>query len=149
MMKKFKCVLFYAFISLAFIACSKSGDAPAPIPPTPTPPVATEPNLTAANAVIVDIDPGSTNIYAVIGTTQKIDVKIAALPTSGVTIDTKLIKVADNTVAFTNNISSSSTSNPITVSGFVPGVLYNLSVVVTSKTTATNTKTIIFKIAAK
>jgi hypothetical protein len=149
MMKKFKYVLIYAFISLAFIACSKSGDAPTPNPPTPTPPVATEPSLTAANAVLVDIDPGTTNIYAVIGTTQKIDVKILALPTSGVTIDTKLIKVADNTVAFTNNISSSRTSNPITVSGFVPGVLYNLSVVVTSKTTATNTKTIVFKIAAK
>ncbi len=148
-MNKFKYILFCAVISFAFLACSKSGDAPTPTPPTPNPPVAIEPSLTAANAVIVDIDPGSTNIYAVIGTTQKIDVKIAALPTSGVTIDTKLIKVADNTVAFTNSISSTSTSNPITVSGFVPGVLYNLSVVVTSKTTASNTKTIEFKMAAK
>jgi hypothetical protein len=37
----------------------------------------------------------------------------------------------------------------VTVTGLLPGILYNLSVVVTSKTTASNTKTIEFKMAAK
>lgn len=134
-------------MSFVFVACSKGGDSPAP--PTPNPPVVTEPSLTASNAVIVDIDPGTSNIYAVLGTTQKMEVRLTAIPASGVTIDTKMIKVADNTTAFSNSISSTSLINPVNVTGLVPGVLYNLSVVVTSKTTASNTKTIEFKMAAK
>ncbi len=136
----------FLVLSISLLACSKGGDTPAP---TPKPPVVTEPSLTATNGVVIDIDPGVTNIYAVVGTSQKIEVKLAAIPASGVTIDTKLIKIADNTTAFSNSISSTSLTTPITVSGLVPGVLYNLSVVVTSKTTASNTKTIEFKMAAK
>ena len=141
---RFKILIFV--ISIGFIGCSKGGETPAPKPP---PVVVVEPSLTAANGVIVDIDPGATNIYAVVGTSQKIEVRIAALPTSGVNIETKLIKIVDNTTAFTNSISSTSLNNPVTVTGILPGVLYNLSVVVTSKTTATNTKTVEFKMAAK
>jgi hypothetical protein len=133
-------------LSIGFFACSKGGDSPAP---TPKPPVVVEPSLTAANAVIVDIDPGANNIYAVVGTSQKIEVRIAALPSSGVTIKTDLVKILDNSTAFTNSISSTSLNNPVTVTGLLPGVLYNLSVVVTSKNTASNTKTIEFKMAAK
>lgn len=146
-MTKTKNILLLALMSLVFVACSKGGDAPTP--PTPNPPVVTEPSLTASNAVIVDIDPGATNIYAVLGTTQKIEVRLAAMPSSGVTIETKMIKVADNTTAFSNSISSTSLINPVNVTSLVPGVLYNLSVVVTSKTTSSNTKTIEFKMAAK
>jgi len=135
-------------LCIGSFACSKGGDSPAPTTPKP-PVVVVEPSLTAANAVIVDIDPGATNIYAVVGTSQKMEVRIAALPASGVTIETKLIKVADNTTTFTNSISSTNLNNSVTVTGLVPGVLYNLSVVVTSKTTASNTKTIEFKMAAK
>jgi hypothetical protein len=109
-----------------------------------------EPSLTAVGGVVVDIDPGANNIYAVIGTSQKIEVKLAAIPASGVTIDIKLIKVADNTTAFTTGpLSSTTLTTPVNVTGLLPGVLYNLSVVVTSKTTASNTKTIEFKMAAK
>lgn len=133
-------------VSIAFFGCSKGGETPTPKPP---PVVVVEPSLSAANGVVVDIDPGATNIYAVLGTSQKIEVRIAALPTSGVNIETKLIKIADNTTAFTNSISSTSLNNPVTVTGILPGVLYNLSVVVTSKTTSSNTKTIEFKIASK
>lgn len=136
----------FLLLSISLLACSKGGDSPAP---TPKPPVVTEPSLTATNGVLIDIDPGASNIYAVVGTSQKIEVKLAAIPASGVTIDTKLIKIADNTTTFTNSVSSTSFSTPVTVTGLVPGVLYNLSVVVTSKTTASNTKTIEFKIAAK
>ena len=74
---------------------------------------------------------------------------LAALPASGVTIKTDMVKVLDNTTAFTNTISSTSLNNPVIVTGLIPGVLYNLSVVVTSKTTASNTKTVEFKMAAK
>lgn len=134
-------------LSIGFIGCSKGGDTPDK--PTPPPVVVVEPSLTAANAVTVDIDPGASNIYAVVGTSQRIEVKLVAIPASGVNIVTTLIKISDNTSAFTNSISSTSLNNPITVTGLSPGVLYNLSVVVTSKTTATNTKTVEFKMAAK
>ncbi len=142
-----KNIILILLLSIGFWGCSKGGETPDPTPKPP--PVVTEPSLTATNGVVIDIDPGVTNIYAVVGTSQKIEVKLAAIPASGVTIDTKLIKIADNTTAFTNSISSTSLTTPITVSGLVPGVLYNLSVVVTSKTTASNTKTIEFKMAAK
>jgi len=142
------CILIL-FLSIGFLGCSKGGDSPAPTP-TPKPPVVVvEPSLTAANGVVIDIDPGANNIYAVIGTSQRLEVKLAAIPASGVTIDTKLIKISDNSTAFTNSISSTSLSNPITITGFLPGILYNLSVVVTSKTTASNTKTVEFKMASK
>lgn len=134
-------------LSIGFLGCSKGGDSPAPTPKPPV--VVVEPSLTAANGVIVDIDPGATNIYAVVGTSQKIEVRIAALPASGVNIETKLIKIVDNTTVFTNSISSTSLNNPVTVTGILPGILYNLSVVVTSKTTSSNTKTIEFKMASK
>jgi hypothetical protein len=134
-------------LSIGFLGCSKGGDSPAPTPKPPV--VVVEPSLTAANGVIVDIDPGATNIYAVVGTSQKIEVRIAALPASGVNIETKLIRILDNTIVFTNSISSTSLNNPVTVTGILPGILYNLSVVVTSKTTSSNTKTIEFKMASK
>ena len=134
-------------LSIGFFACSKGGDTPAPTPKPPV--VVVEPSLAAAGAVVIDIDPGATNIYAVTGTSQKIEVKLVAIPVSGVTIETKLIKVSDNTTVFTNSISSTSLNNPVTITGFVTGILYNVSVVVTSKTTPSNTKTIEFKIAAK
>jgi hypothetical protein len=134
-------------LSIGFLGCSKGGDTPAPTPKPPV--VVVEPSLTATGGVLIDIDPGATNIYAVVGTSQRIDVKLAAIPVSGVTIDTKLIKILDNTTAFSNNISSTSLTNPITVTGILPGLLYNLTVVVTSKTTSSNTKTIEFKIASK
>ena len=136
------------FLSVGFLGCSKGGDSPAPTP-TPPPVVVVEPSLTATNGVVIDIDPGATNIYTVVGTSQRIEVKLAAIPASGVTIETKLIKISDNSNAFTNSISSTSLTNPITVTGILPGILYNLSVVVTSKTTATNTKTVEFKMASK
>ena len=141
------CILIL-FLSIGLFGCpSKSGDSPASTPPPVI--IVVEPSLTAANGVVIDIDPGANNIYAVIGTSQRLEVKLAAIPASGVTIDTKLIKISDNSTAFTNSISSTSLSNPITITGFLPGILYNLSVVVTSKTTASNTKTVEFKMASK
>ena len=142
---KYNCLILV--LCIGFFACSKGGDSPAPTPPPPV--VVVEPSLTAAGAVVIDIDPGTNNIYAVVGTSQRIEVKLAAIPVSGVTIDTKLIKISDNTTAFSNSISSTALTNPLTVTGLIPGVLYNLSVVVTSKTTASNTKTVEFKMAAK
>lgn len=142
-------IILILMLSIGLLSCSKGGDSPTPTP-TPKPPVVViEPSLNATNGVVIDIDPGATNIYAVVGTSQKIEVKLAAMPASGVTIDTKLIRISDNTTAFSNNISSTSLSTPVTVTGLLNGILYNLTVVVTSKSTPTNTKTIEFKMSSK
>ena len=141
------CILAFASSVFFLAGCSKGGDSPAPTPKPPV--VVVEPSLTAANGVVIDIDPGATNIYTVIGTSQKFEVKLAAMPANGVTIDTKLIKILDNSTAFSNNISSTNLTNSITVTGILPGALYNLMVVVTSKSTSSNTKTIEFKMASK
>jgi hypothetical protein len=147
-MKQYYAFAYIFLLSFTLLACSKGGDTPTP--PTPKPPVVVvEPSLTATNGVVVDIDPGPSNIFAVVGSTQKIDVKLLAVPTNGVTIDTKLTRIADNTVVFTNSISSTSLSNPVTITGLATGILYNLTVVVTSKNTPSNSKTIEFKIASK
>jgi hypothetical protein len=140
------CILFLVF-SIGLLGCPSKGSDPVPNPKPPV--VEVEPSLTATNGVIIDLDPGATNTYSVVGASQKIEVKLAAIPKSGVTIDTKMIKILDNTITFTNSISSTSLSTPVTITGIVPGVLYTVSVVVTSKSTASNTKTIEFKIAAK
>jgi hypothetical protein len=140
------CILFLVF-SIGLLGCPSKGSDPVPTPKPPV--VVVEPSLTATNGVIIDIDPGATNIYAVVGTSQKMEVRLAAIPASGVTIETKVIKVSDNTTAFTNSISSTSLTNVVTITGLTTGILYNVSVVVTSKTTASNTKTIEFKLAAK
>jgi hypothetical protein len=137
--------IFILILSIAFFACSKGGDSPAP-PTKPT----VEPDLAVSNAVKVDIDPGPTNIFIVSGTSQKIEIKLVAIPESGVTIDTKLINPLNNDTVFKNNFSSKSlTPPPIIVTGFLLNVLYNLKVVVKSQTTESNFKTIEFKMAAK
>jgi hypothetical protein len=126
--------IFILVLSIGFFACSKGGDSPA----TPSKPTV-EPDLAAANAVKVDIDPGPTDIYIVSGTSQKIEIKLVAIPESGVTIDTKLI----------NFSSKSLTPPPVIVTGLLPYVLYNLMVVVKSQTTASNFKIIQFQMATK
>jgi hypothetical protein len=91
------CILILV-LSIGLFGCSKGGETPAPKPEPPV--VVVEPSLTAANGVVIDIDPGANNIYAVIGTSQRLEVKLAAIPASGVTIDTKLIKISDNYTTF-------------------------------------------------
>ena len=89
------CILILV-LSVGFFGCSKGGETSSSTP-KPPPVVGVEPSLTATNGVTVDIDPGPTNIYAVVGTSQKMEVRLVAMPASGVTIETKLIKLLDNT----------------------------------------------------
>lgn len=131
-------VTFMAF------SCSKGGDSPSPTPtPTPTP---TE----AAVAFSVNVDPGTGNILGVVGTSQPIVVKVSStLPSAGVNISVTVTKDVDNSTVFTNSVSGVTADNTITITGLTPGVLCTASVVVTSKSTATNTKSASFKLAAK
>lgn len=136
-------VIIFAFLTLS---CSKGGDSPSPTPtpqPTPTP---TE----AAIAFTVNVDPGASNILGVVGTSQAMVVKISSvLPSAGVTISVTVIKDADNSTVYTTSNASVSSDNNFTITGLTPGVLCTANVVVTSKSTITNTKAVSFKLAAK
>ena len=125
-----------------FTACSKGGDGTTPTP-TPTP---TE----TAIAFTVNVDPGAGNVLAVVGTSQIMNVKIStALPTAGVTVAITVTKDADNSSIFSSSNASVNADNSVTITGLTPGVLCTATVVVASKSTATNTKSTSFKLAAK
>ena len=145
-------IIALSFLVLAFTGCSKGGDSPSPTPtpPTPTPPVV----VSEADIVFkVDIAGSEVNystIFPVVGTSQLLNANItSALPKDGVTIDVTVRRKLDNTVVFTSNVSSSTASNPITVTGLTAGVLCVATVTVTSKSKATNTSIKTFELAAK
>jgi hypothetical protein len=99
---------------------------------------------------LVNVDPGVNGILPVIGTSQVINVNvISQIPTAGLTIDVTVTKDADNTLLYTKNTSTVSNENIFTITGLKSGVLCTAIVVVTSKSSQTNTKTISFKLAAK
>ena len=124
------------------ISCSKGGDSTT-LTPTPTP---TEIPV----AFTVNVDPGAGNILAVVGTAQIINVKVSStIPAAGVSILVTVNKDADNSQVFTASNSSVSSDNNITINGLTPGVLCTATVVVTSKATSTNNKTVNFKLVAK
>ena len=146
----FKKISILAFASsLFFLAgCSKGGDSPTPTP-TPPPVVITESDLVFK----VDIAGSEVNyasIYAVVGTSLLMNPTISStLPKDGVTIDVSVKKKLDNTVVFSSNLSSSASSNPVTVTGLAPGVLCVATITITSKSKASNTATKTFELAAK
>lgn len=141
-MKTFKLLL----LALPFIlsSCSKGGGTPTPNPPTP--PTPTEANITFT----VDKDPGAGSILGVVGTSQPIVVKVtSALPAAGVTINVQVTKDSDNSSVFSVSNSSVAADNNVNISGLTPGVLCTATIVVTSKSTITNTRSASFKLAAK
>ena len=141
---------YLKFLLIAFpfilLSCSKSGDSGNSTPtPTPTPTLTESPI-----AFSVNVDPGSGNILAVTGTSQAINVKVSStLPSAGVTVAVTVTKDVDNSTVFTTSNSSVAADNNITITGLTPGVLCTATIVVTSKSTATNSKTSTFKLAAK
>ena len=131
--------------ALLIIGCSKSGDSSSPTPtPTPTP------TPEASIAFTIDIDPGSGNIYGALGTSQAIQVNVSSkLPSAGLQIDVKTTADADNSTVSSSSLSSSNAITAATIDGLKSGVLCTTTVVVTSKSTSTNTLTKTFKIVKK
>jgi hypothetical protein len=98
----------------------------------------------------INIDPGAGNILAVIDATQAMVINISsAIPKDGVNLNVVVKKDSDNSTIFSSAISSISSVNNITISGLSSGVLYTVSVTVTSKSTSSNTTTKTFKLARK
>lgn len=135
------------FFMLSFSGCSKGGDSPSP---TPTPPVVASEADIAFRVDIAGSEVNYNNVFAVVGNSIAINANITStLPKDGVTIDVSVKKKADNTVVFSASTSSSAASNPVTITGLVPGVLCVTTVTVTSKSKSSNTSLKTFEMASK
>ena len=138
-----------SFIVLSFAGCSKGGDSPTPTPPTPPPVVIVEADI----AFKVDVSGSEVNysaVFPVVGASLAMNANITStLPKDGVTIDVSVKKKSDNTVVFTSSLSSSTASNPVTVTGLTPGTLCVATITVTSKSKASNSALKTFELASK
>ena len=142
-------IIALSFIVLSFAGCSKGGDSPTPTPPTPPPVVIVEADI----AFKVDVSGSEVNysaVFPVVGASLAVNANITStLPKDGVTIDVLVKKKSDNTVVFTSSLSSSTASNPVTVTGLTPGTLCVATITVTSKSKASNTALKTFELASK
>ena len=138
-MKSNKLILLSFLFILNSCSSCKTGTGPSPISQKDYP-----------VEFSVNVDPGENGTLPVIGTSQVINVNISSqMPPAGLTIDVTVTKDADNTPLYTKNTSTVSSENIFTITGLKSGVLCTAKVVVTSKSSQTNTKTISFKLAAK
>jgi hypothetical protein len=136
---------FLCIFALAFFACSKKSGNGSGGGVTPTPPVQPEENI----AFAIDPDPGAAVAAALSGTYSfKVNVS-SKLTTSGVKVDITTKKDSDNSVIESKQVSSTTPGIDISTGTLSPGVLCNVTVVVTSAKTSTNTATKTFKVARK
>jgi hypothetical protein len=132
-------------IVLSFAGCSKGGESP-----TPTPPVTVAESDIAFKVDIAGSEVNYSNVFAVVGTSIQMNANItSSLPKDGVTIDISVRKKLDNAVVFSSSLSSTTASNPFTVTGLTGGTLCVATIIVTSKSKSTNTSTKSFELAAK
>ncbi len=133
------------FVSAAvFVSCSKK---PAP---TPTPPPEVEENI----AFSIDPDPGATIAQTNPGTTHRVKVTLTSkMPSTGITIDVSTKRESDNSdLESAQSIKTTTSATDVTIgstNNFPSGVVYNVTIKVTSQKTATNSSTKSFKVARK
>lgn len=111
----------------------------------PTPVVPKEENLVFS----IDPDPGAGVAVALSGTYPfKVTVG-SKLTTSGVKVDVTTKKDADNSPIDSKSLDSNTQGIDLSTGTLNPGILCTVTVVVTSKSTPTNTATKSFKVARK
>ncbi len=116
------------------VLISSCGKSKTPTPNPPTPPVEKEENIVFS----IDPDPGTTTVTALAGTHSfKVNVT-SKLPSSGVSIDITTKKESDGSVLESKNIKSSVAANDVAIGTLVSGVLYNVTVTVSSQKTITS-----------
>ena len=143
-------IIALSFIVIIFAGCGKGGDSPTPTPPTPTPPVVVAESDIVFKVDVAGSEVNYSTVFPVVGPSLVMNANITStLPKDGVTIDVSVKKKSDNTVVFATNVSSSSASNPVTVTGLAAGTLCVATVTVTSKSKATNTALKTFELASK
>lgn len=136
-------ILMFAII---LASCGKKGGStPTPPSPPPPPPVEVEENI----AFSLDPDPGSTTATALSGTYSFKVTLSSKMPSSGISIDITTKQDNNGNTIDSKNVKSTVAANDISTGTLTSGVLYNVSVVVTSQKTSTNTSTKTFKVARK
>jgi hypothetical protein len=132
-------------VTTILVSCGKKGGS-TPTPPTPpNPPVEVEENI----AFSLDPDPGTTTATALSGTYSFKVSLTSKMPSSGINIDITTKQDNNGNTVDSKNVKSTVAANDISTGTLTAGVLYNVSVVVTSQKTSTNTTTKTFKVARK
>jgi hypothetical protein len=129
-------LLFAAFF---FFACTKKAA-------TPTPPA---PEVEENIAFSINPDPGGSVAAA---STESYPFKInitSKVSTMGVKIELTTRKDADGVVVDSKSLESTSSVVDVSVGTLSPGLLYNVTVLVTSKKTSSNSSSKLFKLARK
>lgn len=145
MLKKSLVTLFISALILTSCGKKSGGTTPTPPPPPPPPPVEVEENI----AFSLDPDPGTTTVTALSGTYSFKVTLNSKMPSTGISIDITSKKDSDGSLIDSKNVKSTVAANDISTGTFASGVLYNITVAVTSQKTATNTASKTFKIARK
>jgi hypothetical protein len=136
-----------AALSFIFLlSCSKTdsgGGTPTPNPP----PAPAEEKIVFG----LDPDPGSTTVAST-GNTYAFKVNVTSkIPAAGIKVELTTKKEVDGSTLSegTKTIDPYTTGSEISIGGLSTGTLYNVSIVVASKGTSSNTETKSFKIARK
>jgi hypothetical protein len=134
------------FFSAILLSASIMSSCKKPATPKPVPPVViTEENI----AFTIDPDPGTATASATSGT-YTFNVNISSkVPSAGVKVDITTKKDSDNFLLDSKTVESTTANIAISTGTLASGTLYNVSVVVTSKSKAANTATKTFKVARK
>ncbi len=141
-----KNVFILLLMTTILMSCGKKGGStPTPPTPPPPPPVEVEENI----AFSLDPDPGTTTATALSGTYSFKVTLSSKMPSSGISIDIATKQDNNGTLLDSKNVKSTVAANDISTGTLSSGVLYNVSVVVSSQKTATNTATKTFKVARK
>jgi len=138
-------ILLLLSISFGLNSCGKKGTGGGTPPPPPPPPVEVEENI----AFSLDPDPGTSTATALSGTYSFKVTLNSKMPSSGISIDVTTKKDSDGSLLDSKNVKSSVAANDISTGTFASGVLYNITVAVTSQKTSTNTASKTFKVARK
>ena len=100
-------------------------------------------------AFSINPDPGAT-ILAALGTTQNVSINvISALPSGGVIASISATQETDNAVVFNQTLNSTTANFSTTIQNLKSGIVCNVAITITSKSTATNSAIKTFKIAMK
>jgi len=102
-------------------------------------------------AVSLDPAPGSvTTPVVAIGATYTFNVKVdSRMPANGVTVNVVYRQDSDNQVVFSQEYTTATSPLPVSITGIPFNELGTVTVVVTSKSNATNTQTKTFKLVRK
>lgn len=130
-------IKLFIISSVFFLSCSKKA------PATPAPPVE------AKLAFTINPDPGST-VLAALGATQNFSITVtSALPTAGVTASVLAVKESDGSTVFSQSLTSNLANFTTSIQNLQNGVVCNVTITLTSRSSATNNVAKTFKIARK